>query len=402
MIPPSFLDELRARTSLSGLIGRSVKLVKAGREHKGCCPFHSEKTPSFTVNDEKGFWHCFGCQAHGDALRWLTDAQGMGFLDAVRQLADAAGMEVPAPSPEAQRREAVRAGAAEMLERAARWYAAQLRAVPRARAALAERGLGEAAIERFGLGYAPPKASVVSAFAGGLAVGAGHHGAVPPEQLEAAGLLIRDERSGLWRDRFARRFMIPIHDGRGRVAGFAGRDLSVGGEAADPPSQPAAASPQANPRPKYINSPESEHFRKGELLFNLHRAAPAARAARRLVIVEGQFDAIALDLAGIGEAVAPMGTALTEKQLERAWRVAHCPVLLLDGDKAGRAAALKAAERALPMVGPGRSLAVAELPEGEDPDSFVRAQGREAVEAVIAAARPLSEWLFDSLAEQAA
>lgn len=368
-LTPQFLDELRARTSLSALVGATVKLTKAGREHKGCCPFHSEKTASFYVNDDKGFYHCFGCSAHGDAIRWLTEQQGLGFIDAVRDLAERAGLEVPAPSPDYARREAAIEDARGVIERAADWYAERLAGEPRARAILAERGVGDAAIARFGLGLAPGSSSVSMCGA-------------EPRALEAAGLLI-DTPNG-WRDRFRQRIMIPIHDARGRVIGFGGRAISANADA------------------KYINSAEGPHFDKGRTLFNLHRAAPASRDKRRLVIVEGYFDAIALDGVGVAEVIAPMGTALTPEQLERAWRVHHCPILLFDGDAAGRRAAVKACERAMPMLGPGASLAIALLPDGMDPDDLARAPeseggGRDGVERVLAEAVPLSAFLFDAL-----
>lgn len=365
-----FLDALRSRTTLSTLIGKSVKLTRKGGEAKGCCPFHHEKTPSFTVVDDKGFYHCFGCGAHGDAIRWLVDQGGLAFLDAVKELAAAAGMEVPAPSPEARNREERAESMADVLQRAAAWYGSQLRGSDVVEA-LTARGIDAASIDKFDLGFAPARKGIAACGAS-------------TEALVAAGLLVEDGRSGAYRDFFRSRVMIPVHDARGRVCGFAGR-LHGPGDA-----------------PKYINSPESDHFAKGDLLFNLHRAAPASRSARRLIVVEGQLDTVALDQAGIGEVVAPMGTALTERQLERAWRVAHCPILLFDGDGAGRKAALRAAERAMPFVGPGKSLRIAQLPDGEDPDSLVRSQGRDALEAIIEAAAPLNEWLFDTLLDMAA
>jgi DNA primase len=346
-LSPQWLDDLRARTILSSLIGKSLKLTKKGGEFTGCCPFHHEKTPSFTVSDAKGFYHCFGCGAHGDAIRWLTDGQGMAFMDAVKDLAALAGMDVPAPSPEVAKRDGQVSGAAAVLDRAAAWYAKQLQAAADVQAMLAERGISQASIDKFQLGFAPAKKGVAACGAS-------------PADLVQVGLLKEDERSGAFRDFFR------------------------AGE------------------PKYINSPDSDHFNKGDLLFNLHRAAPAARSARRLIIVEGQFDVVGLDQVGIPEATAPMGTALTEKQLERAWRVAHCPILLFDGDAAGRKAALRAAERAMPFVGPGASLKIAQLPDGEDPDSLARSGGKEAVEAVIDAAAPLAEWLFNTLLAAAA
>lgn len=373
-LSPQFLDELKARTTLSGLIQGTVKLTRAGREWKGCCPFHQEKSPSFTVNDDKGFYHCFGCSAHGDAIRWMTEQRGLPFMDAVRELADACGLEVPAPSPEYARREAAIKDARGVIERATDWYASRLAGEPRAQAMLADRGVGAAAIARFGLGLAPAHASVTACGADLAA-------------LKAAGLLV-ETRDG-WIDRFRQRIMIPIHDHRGRVIGFGGR----------------AISPKADA--KYINSAEGPHFDKGRTLFNLHRAAPAARSGqsgmgRRLIIVEGYFDVIALDQVGIAEAVAPMGTALTPEQLERAWRVCECPVLLLDGDAAGQRAALKACERALPKAGPGSSLRIATLPEGRDPDDLARAGGRDAVEAMIAGAVPMATFVFDAVVRDAA
>lgn len=367
-LSPEFLDELRARTSLSALIGRTLKLEKAGREFKACCPFHGEKTPSFTINDEKGFYHCFGCGAHGDALRWMVDQRGLPFIDAVRELAGEAGLEMPARSADDERREAQLVDVAAVLDRAARWYGEQLLEHAGALQMLADRGVSAAAIERFGLGFAHPRRSVT-------ACGVGNAVLLP------AGLVVEDQGTGLFRDRFRNRVMIPLQDARGRTVGFAGRGMD-------------------GVEPKYLNSPDSPHFDKGRLLFNLHRAAPAARSARRLLIVEGQFDTIALDTAGIGEVVGPGGTALTIEQLERAWRVINVPVLLFDGDEAGRKAARRACEKALPHVGPGKALKVAFLPDGEDPDSLVRKPedqggGRAGIEAVIAASMSMDAFLYD-------
>ena len=350
-----FLDELRARVSLSGLIGSTVKLSKAGREHRGCCPFHQEKTPSFYVNDDKAFYHCFGCGAHGDAIKWMTDQRGLPFIDAVRELAEGTGLDMPAPSPEYRAREAAIVEAGQAIEAAAAWYARQLAAEPAAMKILIDRGIGVEAAERFGLGVAPRGRSVSGCGA-------------PLEALHQVGLLMQGDDG--WRDRFLQRIMIPIHDARGRPVGFGARATS--------PRQDA----------KYVNSAEGPTFDKGRTLYNLHRASPASRSARRLIVVEGYFDVIALDQAGICEVVAPMGTAMTEAQLERAWRVHHRPILLLDGDSAGRAAAMRACERALPMVGPSSSLSVVLLPEGDDPDSFVQREGCAAIEELLA--RPVS------------
>lgn len=370
-LSPQFLDELKSRITLSSVIGRSLKLERAGREFKACCPFHQEKTPSFTVVDEKGFYHCHGCGAHGDAIRWLTDHRGLGFMDAVHELAISVGLEVPARSVDDARREAERDRADQVLDKAGDWYVEQLSAAPKVQEILAERGVSPASIAKFGLGFAPLRLSVATC-------------GVPPAALAEAGLMFEAQEgrdAGLWRDRFRQRIMIPLHDARGRMIGFAGRATDGATE------------------PKYTNSPDSAHFDKGRVLFNLHRASAAARVARRLLIVEGQLDVVALDQAGIGEAVAPMGTALTEHQLERAWRVIECPTLMFDGDDAGHRAALRACERALPSAGPGRSLRIAILPTGEDPDSLIRkagdaVSGRAAIEAVVAAAVPMAAWLW--------
>ncbi len=365
----AFLDEIRSRTTLSALIGASIKLDKAGKEHKGCCPFHNEKTPSFTVNDDKGFYHCFGCGAHGDAIRWMIDQRGMEFIDAVKDLAAAAGLDMPPPSRVQMARSLAIESIHEALHRAADWYAAELKLTPAAQAILRDRGVPPASIDKFGLGAAPSRRSVSAS-------------GVPVDLLERGGLLIQGE-NGLY-DRFRGRIMIPVHDARGRVVGFGGRATNDRQDA------------------KYVNSPSADHFDKGRLLFNLHRAAPAARETRRLILVEGYFDVIALDAIGIGEAVAPMGTALTAEQLGRAWRLAYAPVLMFDGDAAGRKAAVRACETAMPGLGVGGTLSIALLPEGTDPDDLARRApeedgGRDAIEAVLSKAQPLSDFYWEAM-----
>ena len=372
-LSPAFLDELRARTSLSTLIGRSVKLQRAGREWKACCPFHNEKTPSFTVNDEKGFYHCFGCGAHGDAIRFLTDARGLPFMDAVKELADAAGMEVPAPDPRARERAERAASLYEVMDAAQSWFVQQIGGIEgaAARAYLEQRGASAATVEKFGFGFAPDSRSKLKT-------------ALKPignDKLVEAGLLIAPEsepgqaKANEPYDRFRGRLMIPIRDARSRVIAFGGRILGAG-------------------EPKYLNSPETPLFDKGRTLFNLDRAAAASRDTGRLIVVEGYMDVVALDEAGIPEAVAPLGTALTEGQLERLWRLVACPILCFDGDAAGQKAAVRAALRALPYIGPGRSLSFVTLPAGQDPDDLLRANGRAALEALIASAEPLVDRLW--------
>ena len=365
-LSPQFLDELRQRTTLSALIGRSVKLVKAGREHKGCCPFHNEKTPSFYVNDDKAFYHCFGCSAHGDAIRFLTEAKGLPFMDAVKELAAAAGMEVPALDSRTAERYEHQAGLHEVMAAAAAWFEEQLGGVEgaEARAYLKRRGIDDRLASAFGIGFAPDSR-------GKLKAALKSYG---ESKLIETGLLILLEEKEPY-DRFRGRLMIPIRDQRGRVIAFGGRILDTG-------------------EPKYLNSPDTPLFDKGRILFNIHRAGPASRTARRIIVVEGYMDVIALAQAGIDEAVAPLGTALTEMQLERLWRVADAPILCFDGDKAGQKAAIRAAQRALPMIAPGRTLRFALLPGGQDPDDLIKAGGASAVESVFAEAISLDELLW--------
>ncbi|MEH3047973.1 DNA primase [Sphingomonas adhaesiva] len=365
-LTPAFLDELRARTSLSALLGKTVKLTRAGREMKGCCPFHNEKTPSFYVNDDKGFYHCFGCSAHGDAIRWLTDHQGLPFMDAVKELAAAAGMEVPAQDRHAAKRAEKAKSLHDVMHAAADFFVQQLGAIDgaEARALLDRRGVTPASAKAFGIGYAPDSRTRLRAALKDFG----------DAMLIEAGLLIQVEGKEPY-DRFRGRLMIPIRDPRGRVIAFGGRIIGEG-------------------EPKYLNSPDTPLFDKGRTLYNLDRAAPAARKADRLFVVEGYMDAIALAQGGVGEAVAPLGTALTEAQLERLWRVVDVPVVCLDGDTAGQKAAIRAAHRALPMLAPGRSLAFVTLPDGQDPDDLMRAKGAAAFEALVREAEPLVDRLW--------
>jgi len=367
-LSPAFLDELRARTTLSAVIAPTVKLLRAGREWKACCPFHNEKTPSFTVNDDKGFYHCFGCGAHGDAIRFLTDNRGMPFMDAVKELAGKAGLDVPAPDPRAQERSERAATLTDVMGEVAKWFAQQLQGIAGsdAREYLKRRGIDQGAVDRFGIGLAPDSRNA-------LKRALAHLG---EDKLVETGMLIQPEEAGKDSyDRFRGRLMIPIRDPRGRVIAFGGRILGDG-------------------EPKYLNSPDTPLFDKGRTLYNIDRASPASRAAKRLIVVEGYMDVIALDRAGIAEAVAPNGTAVTEAQLERMWRLDASPILCFDGDSAGRKAAIRAALRALPHITPDRTLRFVELPAGQDPDDVVRSGGRDAVEALIAKAESLDARLW--------
>ena len=365
-LSPAFLDELRARTLLSAVISPSVKLIRAGREWKACCPFHKEKTPSFTINDEKGFYHCFGCGAHGDAIRFLTDARGLPFMDAVKELASKAGLDVPAPDPQARERAERTSTLTDVMAACQKWFAEQLAGIDgaEAREYLKKRGIGPATVTRFGIGLAPEGRNKLKSALSSLG----------EDKLVETGMLINPD-DGETYDRFRGRLMIPIRDARGRVIAFGGRILGQG-------------------EPKYLNSPDTPLFDKGRTLYNLDLASPATRSARRLIVVEGYMDVIALDRAGIAEAVAPNGTAVTEAQLERMWRLDSHPILCFDGDSAGQKAAIRAAMRALPLLGAERTLRFVELPAGQDPDDVVSNGGRDAVEALLSAPEPLVDRLW--------
>jgi DNA primase len=365
-LTPLWLDELRARTTLSALIGRSIKVTKAGREYKACCPFHNEKTPSFTINDEKGFYHCFGCSAHGDAIRWMTDQRGLSFMDAVKELADAAGMEVPAADPKAAAK-AERANTLyDVMTAAQDWFVAQFQGFDgaEARAYCEKRGLKAETVKAFGIGFAPDSRSKLKEALKQFGV----------DKLVEAGLLIAVEDKEPY-DRFRGRLMIPIRDPRGRVIAFGGRILGAG-------------------EPKYLNSPDTPLFDKGRTLYNLDKASSASRANNRVIVVEGYMDAIALAQAGFGEAVAPLGTALTEQQIAMLWRMVPKPLLCFDGDAAGQKAAFRGAQRALGGLKPGHSLDFVTLPEGQDPDDLVKAKGPGAFRQLLEEAEPLVERLW--------
>lgn len=369
-LSPQWLDELRARVTLSGVISRTTRLTKAGREFKACCPFHNEKTPSFTVNDEKGFYHCFGCGAHGDVIRWMTDQRGLSFMDAVKELAAEAGMDVPAPDPRATKAAEQRDSLHDVMAAAQKWFVACLESPEgeQARAYLAGRGFDAHTVARFGFGYAPEGRQALKAALAQF----------PEEQLIEAGLRITVDGKEPY-DRFRGRLMLPIEDARGRVIAFGGRILDS----------------TKTDAPKYLNSPDTPLFDKGRTLYNLHRAGPAARQSGRLVVVEGYMDVIALAAAGIAECVAPLGTALTERQIEMLWRLVEVPILCFDGDAAGRRAAMRAVGRALPLLRPAHSLGIVRLPAGLDPDDLVKRDGAKAMEALLAGAGSLIETLWE-------
>ena len=367
-LSPAWLDGLRSRTLLSALIGKSTKLQRAGREWKACCPFHNEKSPSFTVNDDKGFYHCFGCGAHGDAIRWMTEQRGLPFIDAVKELAQAAGLDVPQQDPRAREKAERASTLHDVMAQAEAWFVEQLGRAEgaHARAYLQKRGISEALARTFRIGFAPDTRTALRS----ALKEAGD------EKLVECGLLIKPEEGNREPyDRFRGRLMIPIRDARGRPIAFGGRILGDG-------------------EPKYLNSPETALFDKGRTLFNLDRAAAASRKVNRVIVVEGYMDVIALAGAGIDEAVAPLGTALTEGQLERLWRLDPQPILCFDGDGAGQKASVRAIGRALPFLQPGRTLRFLTLPQGQDPDDLIRAGGRPAMEKLLEMPEPLVDRLW--------
>ncbi len=378
--PPSFLDEIRDRVPISTLIGTRVSFDrKKSNPPKGdfwaCCPFHGEKTPSFHCEDRKGRYHCFGCGVTGDHFRFLTDLEGLNFPEAVERVADMAGVPMPARDPEMEKREAQRATLYDVMELAAQFFESQLQAAvgAKARAYLRDRGLSSATQQKFRLGYAPESRNALKEFL--AAKGATR------EQIEACGLVVHGEGVAVSFDRFRDRVMFPIEDLRGRIIAFGGRALS-----SDAPA-------------KYLNSPETELFHKSRVLYNALRARKACQPqggapAKAIIAVEGYMDVIALAQAGIEQAVAPLGTALTEEQLELLWRISPEPVLCFDGDGAGLRAAHRAADLGLPTLQPGKSLRFALLPEGQDPDDLVKAEGPSAFHAVLADARPLVEMIW--------
>ena len=367
--PSHILDDLRDRVPLSDLVGRRVKLIKRGREFTGLCPFHNEKTPSFTISDDKGFYHCFGCGAHGSVFDFLMRTEGLGFVEAVEKIADLAGVKLPPRSAEDRERTEQRMVLLDLTELVAGWFESQLagQGGKPARDYLASRGLDDGMIEKFRVGFAAPSRTALKE--------AMLARSVNEDALIEAGLLIKPEDGGATYDRFRNRIIFPIADRRGRVIAFGGRALGDG-------------------KPKYINSPDTPLFHKGRTLFGLARSREAARAEASVVVVEGYMDVIALAAVGLDHAVAPLGTAITEDQIRELWRLAPEPVLCLDGDEAGLRAAVSAADRALPLLKPGHSLRFALLPAGEDPDSLVRHGGAGALKPFLDNALPLADVLW--------
>lgn len=379
LIPQTFIDELIARADIVEVIGSRVPLKKAGREFKACCPFHNEKTASFWVSPDKQFYHCFGCGVHGTVLRFLMDHDHMAFPEAVEELATRLGLEVPheGPTPGAPRR--VDEPLYQLMARVARFYADTLAGDDRARAYVAQRGLHEEIVERFEIGYAPNAWNEVLRRFGGTEDSR--------RALSDLGLIIERDRGQVrdgerHYDRFRDRLMFPIRDNRGRVIAFGGRILDQG-------------------EPKYLNSPETVLFHKGRELYGLYEARRSGSNLKRLLIVEGYMDAVRLHQFGITYAVATLGTATTPEHLKRIFRIVSEVVFAFDGDRAGRAAAWRALQHALPEAREGREIRFLFLPEGHDPDTLVGEEGPEAFEQRLDTALPLSEYLIRELSEQA-
>jgi DNA primase len=368
--PPQFLDELRARLPVSDVVGRRVKLRKAGREWKGLSPFNKEKSPSFFVNDQKGFYHDFSSGKHGDIFGFVMESEGVGFAEAVERLASLAGLPLPAVSPQASAQEAHRKTLHEVMQLAAKFFETSLaaRTGAKARGYLADRGIAPATQLKFRIGYAPPERFALKEHLG--------KEGVPVEDMVETGLLVAGDDIPVPYDRFRDRVMFPITDIRGRVIAFGGRALE----------KDVAA--------KYLNSPETPLFHKGATLYNIATARAAAHQGAPVIAVEGYVDVIAMVTAGFEATVAPLGTALTEDQLALLWKLNDEPVLCFDGDGAGQRAAYRAVDIALPLLRPGKSLKFALLPQGQDPDDLMRSGGREAIAEVVAGARPLAQMLW--------
>ena len=365
-----FLDELRAKVSLVDVVSEKVKLTRKGREYTGLCPFHNEKTPSFTINEAKGFYHCFGCGAHGDIIRFEMDANGLSFMDALEKLAHKAGISMPKFSKENSLEVQKKQSLYDVMELATSFFERQLKMPVGAKGLeyFYNRGVDDALIKKFRLGYAPDQ-NALKAYLKSKDVN--------EFDMAELGLIVMPQDKGkIAHDFFRNRVMIPIFDKQNRVVAFGGRILGDG-------------------QPKYLNSPETTLFNKRKMLYNYNFARDKAYENKRLIICEGYMDVIALDKFGFSYAAAPMGTALTEDQIETAWKVIGEPILCFDGDNAGVKAAFRSIDRALPILKPGYSLQFMFLPDGQDPDEFLRAKGAAEFEKFFANTTSLIDLLWD-------
>ena len=355
-LPQHFMDELRRRTSLSQIIGRHVKLTRKGNRHLGLCPFHNEKSPSFNVRDDEGYYHCFGCGASGDAISFLREQEGLSFMDAVRMLADQAGMEVPTQTPQDPAETERRNKTMVVLDEAARQFQSALMGGDNpARAYLEKRGLTKEAVETFRLGFAP-RSGLVDALKR-----FGHD----EDTMIDAGLVRISDRDQSRYEMFRQRLMFPITDSRGQVIAFGARALDD------------------DQQPKYLNSAETKTFQKKHVLYGMALARVGVKQGKPLVVAEGYMDVIAIHQSGTAAAVAPLGTALTEEQIQLLWRMDDRPILCFDGDQAGKAAALKALIRSLPLLEPGKTLRLTLMPQGVDPDDLIKAEGADAFSRLL-------------------
>jgi DNA primase len=374
---PQFLDELKTRTSLAEVVSKRVKLIKKGSEFSGLCPFHNEKTPSFTLNEEKGFYHCFGCQSHGSAIDFIMETEGLEFRETVERLAADAGIHITDETPEQRERERKKQTLYDVTDASAAFFEKMLY-MPEGKHALeylTNRGLSRATLETFRVGFSPgTRSSLKNTLL---------RQEITEDQMVSTGMVIKpteDRGHGTETyDRFRGRVMFPIADRQGRIIAFGGRVIDSG-------------------EPKYLNSPETPLFHKGSELYGQHIARSAARRADTILVTEGYMDVIALHQAGFNYAVAPLGTAITEEQIRLLWKIVPEPVICLDGDRAGQAAARKTAIRALPFLKPGIGLRFAILPTGEDPDSLIKKNGAEAMHSVLGASTPISKtiWLMET------
>jgi DNA primase len=369
-VPPEFIEDLRQRVPLSDVVGRRVKLVRKGRRHSGLCPFHAEKTPSFSVVDDDGFYHCFGCGVHGDAISFLRETEGLEFMEAVERLAEMAGLTVPRSAPQDPAASRQRKTALDILEETALFFEAALRREGGQNATryLKQRGLNSTIVKTYRIGYSPRN---------GLRAALKSKGFSDDDML-AAGVAGKSDRDGSLYDYFRDRVMFPIENRQGRVIAFGARSLG-------------------EDQPKYLNSGEGLTFSKKTVLYGWVQAREGLRHNLPLVVVEGYMDVIAIHKSGAAAAVAPLGTALTPDQILLLWKLHNEPVMCFDGDVAGQRAQLRALERILPVLEPGRSVRLAALPDGKDPDDLIRASGTDAFRKVVSTARSLVDTLWESL-----
>lgn len=376
---PSLIERLRSHFLMSEVVGKRMPIKKHGREYHGLCPFHNEKTPSFTVNDEKGFFHCFGCAAHGDAIEFVRRFDRLPYPEAVENLARDAGIEIAKATPEEQRKVEKGKTLYDVLEASCAWFEKQLFTTSGmvAKDYIEQRGIREDTVRRFRIGYSPDERAALHQYLSGVGF---------PQAVQKEAGLITVSDGGKVYDRFRGRVIFPIRNSSGKVVAFGGRLI--------------AGSDNSKNMPKYLNSPETPLFKKGELLFNLDQAKRVVRDSNMVVVMEGYMDVVMSAQSGIEYAVATLGTAVTPEHLRILWQLAKEPILCLDGDAAGKRAMLRASEITLPLLKPSYSIRCAVLPQGEDPDSYVQKHGKASFEKILLSSRRLSQILWDTLLPQ--